>query len=366
MKPLNITLITFGVILLIGWFLIQSLAAVMPLAKSLLTLTIITIVLGISFAVWKRFAEQVKAFFVFMEKFWWEYFKPIAAVTVAWLLLHLVFALTIPEVSKEIWNHHLGLLMVIEISVFTLCWILNKKEPFEKRLSRKLLTGKYVYLLIAGVMMIGFRLFFGELAANLDRTMISQLISSRVELVAEDTERLIKAYRAKPALEKMDERHKKAKRLDQLDEKEKKKFFSKLKEAETWKAEVQKEYAVPDDKKINWQKLWPFTKSAQAQKPPRRLSGIFKLPADGRIVSQDINGQELRYRKGEYVHFKQLGSPGKFTIINRKNQKSPHPTWTTERKGVTSSRTKYNDKIQLMAAEGKKITVQVRIIPRRS
>ena len=95
----------------------------------------------------------------------------------------------------------------------------------------------------------------------------------------------------------------------------------------------------------------------------RHLSGIFKLPADGTVVDKDVNGQELWYRKGEYVRFQQLGSPEKFTVVN---ERPTHQSWTTSRRVVSSGQSKYSDKIQLMAADGKNITVQVRIIPGRS
>jgi len=96
---------------------------------------------------------------------------------------------------------------------------------------------------------------------------------------------------------------------------------------------------------------------------PRHLSGIFKLPANGTIVNKDENGQELWYRKGEHVRFQQLGSSGKFTVVNKK---SAHQSWTTSRRVVPSGRTKYSDKIRLMSAGGKEIIVQARIIPGRS
>ena len=298
------------------------------------------------------------------KDFWWEYFKPKAAIPISWGLLHLGFALMLPDVSKECWVLYWKLLMVIELSVFVLCLFLNKRVPFEKRTSRRLLTATYVLLFfITPVTMISCRLFAGEFAANLNRAMLFKLLTSKVELIEEDIEKLTKAYRAKPALEKLDELREGAKKLDQLDENEKVKFFSELEKMETWKTEVQRRYAVPDEKKPNWD--WLFGKPAEARvehpRPKRHLFGTFKLPADGRIVSQDLNGQELWYQKGELVRFQQLGSPRKFTVVNKR---STHDSWSTNQTVRTSGQTRYSDKIQLMAAEGKEITVQVRIIPR--
>ena len=96
---------------------------------------------------------------------------------------------------------------------------------------------------------------------------------------------------------------------------------------------------------------------------PRQLVGIFKLPANGTIVDKDENGQELWYRKGEYVRFQQLGSPGKFTVVNKR---PAHQCWTSSRRVAPSGRAEYSDKIRLMAARGKEIIVQARIIPSRS
>jgi len=212
------------------------------------------------------------------EKFWWGHFKPTAAIPIAWGLFHLAFVFMLPDVPGKLWTLHWKLIIVIEISAFVLCMLLNKRTTFEERTSRKLLSAHYVYFFIAAGIMIICRLFFGEFAANLNRTVLSKLVNSKVELVAEDTERLIKAYRAKPALEKLDELRQKAKKLGRLDKKEKKEFFSEFKKMEARKAEVRKEYAVPEDKKINWREWWPFGKSAEARIEPS-LAGTFGMPA---------------------------------------------------------------------------------------
>ncbi len=96
---------------------------------------------------------------------------------------------------------------------------------------------------------------------------------------------------------------------------------------------------------------------------PRQLVGIFKLPANGTIVNKDVNGQELWYKKGEYVRFQQLGSLGKFRVVNKR---PIHPNWTTSRRVASSGRTKYSDKVRLMAADGEETIVQAWIISKRS
>jgi hypothetical protein len=94
---------------------------------------------------------------------------------------------------------------------------------------------------------------------------------------------------------------------------------------------------------------------------PRYLSGIFKLPADGRIISRDVNGQELRYCQGERACFQQLSSPGKFVVINQKI-----PSLIINRPIYTTGRAISSKKIELMTAGGKEIMIRVRIIPYRS
>jgi len=61
MKPLNIVLITLGIILLIGWFLIKILATVISLTKLIWPFVAVIIVIGIALAIRKWFAEQTKA-----------------------------------------------------------------------------------------------------------------------------------------------------------------------------------------------------------------------------------------------------------------------------------------------------------------
>ena len=216
-----------------------------------------------------------------LKKIWWEYFKSLAAIPVAWYLFHLVFYLISSDIARAIWNFHWNYLMVIELSVIVLCVILNKRVPFEERTSRKLLISQYVYLFIAAGIIIIFRIGWSETAANLDRVMLSMLVNSKTELLAENIEKLTKAYRVRPALEKLDELHKKAKKLDQLDKKARVEFFSEFEKMGTWKAGVQKEYAVPPDKKIKWEKLWPFGKPEPEPEDDKLAAAAITKNPDG-------------------------------------------------------------------------------------
>lgn len=100
----------------------------------------------------------------------------------------------------------------------------------------------------------------------------------------------------------------------------------------------------------------------QKQKSSRHLSGIFKLPADGSLITKDTSGRELRYQKGEHVRFEQIGSPGKFTVVN---QRPLHGTWSTNRVEYTSARTQYSDKIQLRSSAERELLIQTTILSRR-
>ena len=212
------------------------------------------------------------------REFWWGHFKPDAAVPIAWGLLHLAFVLVLPDVPPKLWALHWKIIIVIELCAFITCWILNKKEPLEKRASRKLLMLQYICLFIMILLIFGYRLFFGEFTANLNREMLYRLVSSEVELTAENIEKFDKKNKSKYLLSE----------LDRLTEKSKKRSLSKLELArvERLKEAVKKKYAVPDEKKIDWQKLWPFGKSAEAQTGPS-FAGDFEMPA---AAIQNLNG----------------------------------------------------------------------------
>jgi len=206
-----------------------------------------------------------------LKEIWWGYFKPLAAIPIAWYSYHLIFYLMFPSIARAIWDIHWHYLMTIELVAIALNSIINKDITFEKRTSRKLMVATYVQTFIIAVIIIIFRIGWSETATNINKEMLSMLVNSKTELLVEDTEKLTKAYRAKPTLEKMNELRKKAKKLDRLSNKEKKEFFSEFEEMENWKEKVQKIYTVPDDKKIRRQKLLPQTEPS--------LTGTFEVPA---------------------------------------------------------------------------------------
>ena len=283
--------------------------------------------------------------------FWWEHFKPVFANPVAWGFLHIGFALLFWETSGEIWKLYWKPLLALELSVFVLCGITNKKVPFEKRLSRLLLEMQFVYLFIIAGVMICLGLFWGEFAANLDRAALSRLMNSKVELAVGNIERFTKDHQAKPLL----------KELNKLIKESEVRPLSKAKQkrADELKVAIQKIYAVPIEKRINWKEWWSGPK-AQA-KEVRPLTGIFKLPADGTIISKDVDGRKLKFKKGEVIRLKQLSSPpGKFWFINRRKISSftiNDPVYDTGRA--------IGDAIVELKSTGEEMMVQIQIIPRR-
>jgi len=291
------------------------------------------------------------------KDFWWNYFKPDASVPVAWGLFHLAFVLMLPEVPPKLWALHWKIIITIELCAFVTCWILNKKEPFEERFSRKLLMAQYIHILIVAILMLGCRLFFGEFAADLNRETLYRLVGSEVELTAGNIEKHDKKHKAELPLAE----------LNRLSQESKKRSLSKteLQRVERLKTRIKEIYAVPDDEKINWRKLLSFGKSAEAgtedPSPERRLSGIFKLPKDGTRVNKDVNGLELPHFEGEVGHFRQLGPIGEFVAINREiaSLRITQPVYTT---GPATS----DGKVDLMATGGKDIIVEVTIILPRS
>jgi len=288
--------------------------------------------------------------------FWWDYFKPSFAIPIAWGSFHLGFALLFWRTSGEIWALHWKALLVIELAALVLCLILNKRIPFEKRASRKLLVVLYVCLFVFAGVMITCRLFWGEFAANLDRATLYRLMDSQVELAVGNIEKFTKDHQARPFLEE----------LNKLTKEGEKRLLSKaeLKRTDKLKATIQKIYAVPPEKRINWKKWWsgPEVQAKQIPKPAlRHLSGIFKLPADERIVSKDMDGRKLKYQRGEIIRLKQLSSPpGKFWFINRRKIPSfivDEPVYATGRAT--------GDAIIELKSTGKEMMVQAQIIPRR-
>ena len=294
-----------------------------------------------------------------LRELWWRYFKPLAAIPVAWYVYHLILYLMFPDISRLIWDFHWSYLMAAELSLIVINSIINKNTPFEERTSRKLMLATYVQTFIVLILVIGFRIGWSETAANLDRLMLATSVKSRTEFLAEETEKLIKAHRTKSTLEKMDRLREKAKKLGESDEKTRAEFFSEYEKMEAWKAEVQKEYAVLEEQKIDWRKFWPFSRKTEIRdRSTHRLSGIFELPANVAIIDRDVNGRELRYYKGERIQLQQLNSPPEpLTFVNHKT-----PSWTRSQKVCTSGPATEDGKVELMSPERKSITVQVRII----
>lgn len=285
------------------------------------------------------------------KEFWWGYFKPLAAVPIAWGLLHLGFTLMLPDISAEIWSRHWKFLMAFELFIITLCVIVNKKRPFERRISRWLMEMTLILFFIFAGAMIGCRLFAGEFTANLNRAMLFSLMNSRVELAVGNIEKSSKKHEVKFLLTE----------LNRLSEESKNRSLSKpeLERVEKLKAAVKKKYAVPDEKKIDWEKLFSFIKL----NPSRHLSGIFRLPADGRAVGRDVDGYELWYEKNEIIQLKQLSSPGKYTFIN---QGGKIDSWTREYELFHTTPAIGRSKVELKSESEKELVIRVKIIKPRS
>ncbi|NIN92482.1 hypothetical protein GTO36_05780 [bacterium] len=285
--------------------------------------------------------------------FWWNYFKPAFANPVAWGFLHIGFALLFWETSGEIWKVYWKPLLALELSVFVLCGITNKKKPFEKRLSRILLEMQFVYLFAIAGTMICLGLFWGEFAANLDRAALSRLMNSKVELAIANIERLAKDHQARPFLRE----------LNMLAKESKKRILSKaeLKRTDKLKATIQKIYAVLPEKRINWKKLWSRPEAQAKEVRPkkvRQLIGIFKLPIGEEIVGKDAKGRQLRYQKGEVIRLTQLTSPpGKYWFIN----KEKIPSFLIKKRVCVTGSAVGDGVIELKNDAGKELMVQVQI-----
>ncbi len=130
-------------------------------------------------------------------------------------------------------------------------------------------------------------------------------------------------------------------------------------------------YISLEQKKREIKELLPKKEPKPKKKPDkdirltksRILSGIFRLPANGKTVSRDTEGRELYYKAGDGISFQQLGSVGKFIIVNRNRHSK---TITRPR---FSGRAVSDKKIELMVPKqkgGKEILVQVQIKPRRT
>lgn len=288
---------------------------------------------------------------------WWDYFKPLAAVPIAWGLLHLCFVLMFPDVSVNIWALHWKLLLVIEIVVFVLNTILSKNIPFPQRGSRKRLVFINVMLFVFALWLMVVRLFDGNFAASLNRELFGRLISSQVEQSGQKIEKLSKLQEVQPFLDELDEWEKKAEKRPLIE--------TELKRVNELTKKSKKKFEVPELQKIKWEEIWPVTWlldikewAEKDKKAPdvRPLSGIFKLP-DGVIVDKTIDGREIWDKKGWRVQYRQLGEPGRFVIVNTKI-----PSWETNKPVITSGRVKKEGKKRLMSIAGKELMVQVKIV----
>jgi len=228
------------------------------------------------------------------KKFWWDYFKPLTALPIAWGLLHLGFALTFPDSSKEIWAVHWKLLIVIELSVFTLNSITNKDTSFEKRTSQKLLVTSFVLLFIITGTMITYRLFWGESAVNLDKSISYRLIASKVDLIAGNIKELTNDRKTKPMLEELKWLNKEAEKrfLTEAEEKKKEKLIT----------DIKKQYKTPTSSNIS------FVTSAIAATKSPSITREFGIPAMTEI-DRDTSGQKLRFLAGDKIVIEILNEP---------------------------------------------------------
>jgi len=89
----------------------------------------------------------------------------------------------------------------------------------------------------------------------------------------------------------------------------------------------------------------------------RTVSAIFKLPADGTIVSHNAEGrQKAPYKKGQYVRFDQLTTPGKYVCVNPKS-----PSWSTKKRSCVSGPTTGDGFVKLMSCSGRDMSIRVTV-----
>lgn len=277
-----------------------------------------------------------------IEDFWWNYFKPTAALPIAWGTLHLGFAIMFPDAFEQIWEVHRGLLIMINICAFTLNSIVNKQTDFEKRTSRWLLATTYVLLFIVSGIMMGYKLLDGKSAADMDKEISSAFAMSKIELISGKIEENNKKNKSKSyfvalnnLLEKSAEGH----------------IFSlpELKNVERLKARIKKIY--PKDNK-------PKTDSTSQPQPraKRTVSAIFKLPADGTIVDCDTKGKKFHFKKGGWLHLQQLSQTGKYVWINHKM-----PSWSTKQKSCKTGPHTGDGIVELMSCSGRDMRIKITV-----
>jgi hypothetical protein len=115
----------------------------------------------------------------------------------------------------------------------------------------------------------------------------------------------------------------------------------------------EKTFSLPEKTKeaINKIKEWREKKENQ---PTRPVSGIYKLPADGTIVSKTIAGRELNLKTDDRFQLTQLGQADRYTFVNHNI-----PSHEISERVITM-RTISDGKIELMS-NGKNLTVQAQI-----
>jgi len=333
----------------VGIFTIISIISTIPgvgFIRALLILIAGIVLLGIIVGGMYAFGPKI---------FWWDYFKPSAAVPIAWGLFHLGFAIVFPNFFEEIWVTHFKLLLGVELAVFVLNSIVNVNTEFNKRFSRKAMTATYVVFFIFSIGLIFLRITDGETAAKQDREWYTKMQYSKAAMTAEK----IRQNSAQHAIDT------KKKRLDELMAKTKDGALSSAEslEAQTLPKEIKKlASAVPGVKDVVKDNDNDGKGNGGQKKlllPPQRLSGIhtFRLPANGNSVKRTEKNNELPYQTGVFVHFEQKGSPGKFKLINKSGGK--YDSWTTSlSRGVTGPADEPGI-IELASADGKPHTIKM-------
>ncbi len=140
-----------------------------------------------------------------IKDFWWNYFKPLAAVPIGWYILHIVVWLMFPETAKAIWGYHLQTLLAVEIIVFVLNSLLNKQVAFRDRNTRKLMEGVYITFLVMGLLIILTGVFAGECKATIDmyfysRIKLSEVAKMEVKIEIGQTE-----WKSKPSFKELNQ-----------------------------------------------------------------------------------------------------------------------------------------------------------------
>jgi len=273
-----------------------------------------------------------------LEDFWWKYFKPTAALPIAWGTLHLGFAMMFPDAFSQIWEMHRGLLLMINICAFVLNSIVSKKTDFEKRASRWLLATTYVLLFIISGIMIGHKLLNGESAADMDREISAAFAISKVELMSGEIEENNKKNKSKSYLIALNYLLEKSAKGNILSPDE-------LRNVKRLKAKIKEIYPKNNE---------PKEKGGPIKKVPRVVSAIFKLPANGILVDRDEKGRKFRYKKGHYVYFEQLTSPGELVCVNEDS------SWSRKKKNFRSYASA-SGSVKLMSCSGRDMTIRVTV-----